>query len=151
MQLNAATIARAAALTPGYSGKRLVFDRRGIHHKIIPARNLAHSVANHADQKNVSVAESLYIVERLKGLGAVQSSSVARSHRAVFQAFQGAAGYEACHTMPCQLVVDNRFPHVLSAGGNRLNPTFMQRTLDLFGRCTWQPAIVNVIDSALEW
>jgi hypothetical protein len=152
MDLTPRMIARAMALRPGDSGRRLVLDPRGIHHHIIPSKNFAHSVANHAEQKNLSVAESLYIVERLTDLGAVGRQTVVRGQGAVMQAFHGAGGREAYHTRPCQLVLDNQFPHKLrDSSGRMFNTTFLHRTIQLFARCTWQPAVVNAIDQVLDW
>lgn len=152
MKLTASILAKAAALKPGAVDRRLVFDPRGIHHKIIPSTSVTHSVSNHAKQKNLSVAESLYVARKLVTLGAARSQSTVSAHGAIFQAFHGnAGGNRACHTMPCQLVLDNQFPHVLRVGDKPLNGTFLQRTLTLFGRCTWQPPFVNTIDQALEW
>jgi len=151
VRLTATIISRAMKLQPGRPTDRVVFDPNGIHHKTIPAQNLIHSVANHERAKNMSVAESLYMMRKLKDIGAVRQSSSVLGQGAVLQAFHGKAGYEACHAMPCQLVVDHSFPHALKVDGKLLNASFLQRTLTLFGRCTWQPKIVNAIDAGLEW
>jgi hypothetical protein len=138
-------------LQPDQPAARVVFDPRGIHHRTIPARNLIEAVGNHAEQKNLSVAESLSIVKKLKTLDLVTGTTSLRAQGAVVQAFHGAAGYEASHTMPCQLVIGNQFPHALKRNGQLLNLNYLQRTLTLFGRCTWQRKLVNAIDLGLEW
>ena len=151
MQLTAATIARAMKLRPGQPAARVVFDPRGVHHKSIPAGNLAQAVGNHASQKSLSVAESLCIAKKLRTLEIANASTPLSGQGAVVQVFHGTAGYEACHTMPCQLVLNHQFPHALMLDGKMLNINYVQRTLTLFGRCTWQPRLVNAIDLGLEW
>ena len=150
--LTAKDIARALKLKPDVPGqRRLHFDKDGLVHKTIPSKNLAESAANHAREKNLSVAESLCITKKLKDLGLVTAKTPVREHRAIVQTFSGKGGYEGCHTMPCQLVFDNQFPHALRFDSKLLNLTYLQRILMLSARCTWQPKIINEIDSALEW
>jgi len=54
--------------------------------------------------------------------------------------------------MPCQLVLDHRFPHQLRPSENaQFGTKYLARTIELFARCTWSPKIVNPIDEALDW
>lgn len=151
MKLTKAMTEKLSALSPGDDGSRIILDPRGIHHRTIPSRNFAHTVANHAELRNLSAAEALYIIERLTALGAVGPETQVSEYGAVVQAFYGTAGREACHTMPCQLVLDDQFPHQLRNGdGQAFNTTFLHRTVQLFARCTLQPAVVNAIDKVLD-
>jgi len=133
-------------------GPRLILDRAG-DTLTIPARDFAHSVANHADVRNQSVAESLLIVERLRDLGAIKRNAKVDGQGAVIQSFRGtrAGGNQGCHAMHCQLILDGMFPFQLRAGQEKFNTRFLQRNILLFGRCTWQPKIVNVVDHVLDW
>src|SRR4051794_29808546 len=78
MKLSRAMIARAMRLLPGVPGDRIVLDPRGIHHRTIPSKSFEHSVSNHAEVRKSTVAESLFVVEKLKGLGSVGPSTPVR-------------------------------------------------------------------------
>src|SRR5262249_51829298 len=73
------------------------------------------------------------------------------SQGAVMQSYNASGGRVACHSLPCQLVLHNQFPHQLRAPNSLpLGPAFQERLIRLFARCTWQPASVNGVDSVLE-
>lgn len=145
-------MAKLMALKPDVPGQGRVFlDKDGLRHQTIPAKTLAEAAANHTEQKALSVAEALSITKKLKEIGLVRARTPVREHGAVIQTFQGKGGYQGCHTMPCQLVLDNQFPHALRLGGKLLNLTYIHRIVMLSGRCTWQPKIINDIDRAVEW
>jgi hypothetical protein len=68
------------------------------------------------------------------------------------QSYRGSGGRVACHSLPCQLVLNNQFPHQLRApGGQPLGRASQERLIRLSARCTWQPLSVNGVDSVLEW
>lgn len=135
MRLTSSMLDKAMKLHPSGTGQRLILDPRGIHHKTIPARNFAQTVANHAEVRKVSIAESLFIVERLSDLGAISQGAVVSGQGAVFQSFHGTKGYEGCHSMPCQLMVNGIFPHQLRDGnGHTFNTTFLHRTINMCTR-----------------
>jgi hypothetical protein len=153
MKLTPAMLTRAANILPGVPiDKRIVLDPGGIHHKTIPSASFEHSVANHANLRNRSVAESLFIVERLADMGVVGPGTTVQGQGAIFQAFSGTGGREACHSLHCQLLLDNQFPHSLrDPAGKPLNYNFVSRVVQLFARCTLQPKVVNAIDQVLDW
>lgn len=147
MRLSQRMTTRILAVNPGQSVERIVLDKLGIHHTTIPARNFAQEAANHRNQSNVDVAESLYVVDRLADLGAVTRNTVVQGQGAVVQAFRGnSTNHQGSHTMPCQLVLDARFPHQL-----HFNSAYFHRTVQLFARCTWSPRVVNGMDQLLDW
>lgn len=152
MKLTNSLIRRAMQLRPGERTPRIVLDPRGIHHRTTPARDFTAAVISHAEKRKSSIAESLAIVERLRDLGAVNRFTNVRAQGAVFQAFHGSGDRQGCHTMPCQLILDHRFPHQLTqSDGQNFSTTYLARTIELFARCTWSPRIINPIDQALDW
>lgn len=152
MRLSARFLDRARHLDPKTKNSRLILDPRGIHHKIVPARSFVHAVINHADEKNNSALESLYVTKKLSDLGAADRTTHVAGQGAVFQAFRGTGDHQGCHTMPCKLVLDDRYPHQLVDGNGRmLNNQYTNRAIQLFARCTWSPSILNPIDQALDW
>ena len=147
MRVSNRLIATIRAVNPGQTSRRIILDARGIHHKTIPARNFAQEVANHRNQSNTDVAESLYVMDRLRQMGLLRPNSSIEAQGAVVQAFRGNdVNHKGCHTMPCQLVVDGRFPFQLHGNSN-----FLQRVIQLYARCTWSPNVVNGMDQLLDW
>ena len=71
MRVSNRLITSIRAVNPGQSTSRIILDKRGIHHKTIPARTFADEVVNHRTQSNVDVAESLYVIDRLADMGLV--------------------------------------------------------------------------------
>jgi hypothetical protein len=152
MKLTPSLLRRADQLKPGDRGARIYLDPRGIHHKTVPAGNFVSAVINHAEERKKSIAESLYLVERLRNLGAVHRLTQVDAQGAVFQSFRGTGERQGCHTMPCQLVLDRQFPHQLRpSDGAKFSVRYLERAIKLFARCTWSPKIVNPIDQALDW
>jgi hypothetical protein len=147
--------AQIRALKPGAGGDRIYIDKLGTFHVAPGARTFADSVAHHARERNLAVAEALCVVRRLLALGALRPNTLVEKHGAVVQAFAGTAGYEGCHVIPCQLVFDNQLPFDLRVpngrpGGRPLTSIYLERVVKLFARCCLKHEAVNDVDQALD-
>ena len=148
MTLTPAMIATILSRYPNQKGERIILDPRGIHHTNVGASgNFAQEVRIHRDHSNLDVAESLYIVDKLRDMRVVDRHTYVGAQGAVVQAFQGTRdGHKGCHTMPCQLILGARFPFQLLQ-----NNLFLQRTIQVFARCTWSSESINAMDQILDW
>jgi hypothetical protein len=142
------------AAPPG--GPRIVHDRRGIHHSTRPHGSFAEGVAQHAEERQRAVLETLLVTRRLRAAGVLGPRDAQRVgvEGAVRQAFHGTDARPACHVLPGQITFDSRLPWQLRRPGSGqvlLAEPYLQRVKLLFARCTLQPALVNGIDVVLDW
>lgn len=141
-------IETANSRTPHDGRKRILLSGNWIRPA---AKDFKERGRQHADQCRRSNYEALCIVERLRKLGAVGSSTQVEDHGTIFQNFKGTYDIEAAHTLTTTFIFDAKFLHQVKQKDSKLpfNQTFVDLAILLQSNVTYSPWFFNRIDEKL--
>jgi hypothetical protein len=104
----------------------------------------------HSAGRNNATARLLALLSFLRNLGAIPAACQVEWDRAHVQAIRGDEYSDAAHHLPCQILVDRRFPWELTAEEQVDIPGIILELRKLFGDVWVLPKEFNAADSIAE-
>ncbi len=107
-------------------------------------------VREHSAGRNRAAGELLAILSFLRNYGAIPAGAHIDWDRAHVQAIRGSATADAAHNLPCQILINGRFPWDLVSGSDIDANRIMSELRGLFGAVYVAPKVFNAADSISE-
>lgn len=105
---------------------------------------------NHSAGRNEAAAHLLALLSFLRNLQAIRADAAVEWDRAHVQAIKGDRYNDAAHRLPCQILIDRRYPWDLNPGPDVNMAGFVAGFRARFGDVWTLPKVFNAADSIAE-
>jgi hypothetical protein len=107
-------------------------------------------VREHSAGRNRAVSQLLAIFSFLRNYGVISAGARVDWDRAHVQAIKGDPSSDAAHNLPCQVLINGRFPWQLVVGQDIKVQRIVSELRSIFGAVYVTPKIFNAADSLAE-